>query len=88
MRLLEIKSKYPLSKCGITAIQFVWVAINNVVAVMGYFTVIAMIYPLKSFDRKRYDDWERWVFFIQFKFCASWGFENNWRIFQSGDVSY
>ena len=85
-----MKSKYPniFTKYAVTVIQFIWVAVNNITAVTGYFSVMMAIHPLKYFDMRRYDEWERWLFFIQFKFCASWGFENNWQIFQSGDVSF
>ena len=87
MRLLELKSKSAPWRILVTLIQFTWVAVNNLTAVIGYFSMMTLIYPLKFLDYGRYDEWERWLFFIQFKFCASWGFENNWRIFQSGDVS-
>ena len=88
MRLLELKSKYPFTRYTVSLIQFLWVAVNNITAVTGYFTLMLLIHPLRYFDIKRYDEWERWLFAIQFKFCASWGFENNWRVYQSGDVGF
>ena len=88
MSIIEWKNSHPLSSNLISSIQFLWVAFNNITAVFGYFVLLTAIQPFKIIDRSKYDYYERWLFSCQFKFCASWGFENGWTVRQYGDVRF
>ena len=82
----KLKASHPLVKSLIATVQFIWVAFNNITAVTGYFVLLGAIQPFKWLDRQKYDRYERWLFSCQFKFCASWGFENGWDVKQCGEV--
>jgi len=86
MSIIEWKNSHPLSSNLISSIQFLWVAFNNITAVFGYFVLLTAIQPFKIIDRSKYDYYERWLFSCQFKFCASWGFENGWTVRHYGEV--
>ena len=86
MSIIEWKGIHPLVSNLVSSVQMVWVAFNNITAVFGYFVLLTAIQPLKLIDKSKYDHYERWLFAAQFKFCASWGWENGWKIKQSGQV--
>ena len=48
MGIVEWKESHVLTKNFIATFQFIWVAFNNVTAVMGYFVLLFVIQPFKE----------------------------------------
>lgn len=83
--LVQLKSN-PWLRVPIATLQFLWVALNNITGVFGYWCLHICALPIKCVDKQLFDTIERNLYHITFFFCSSWGFENGWKMIVSGDV--
>ncbi|CAG5111546.1 Oidioi.mRNA.OKI2018_I69.chr2.g5844.t1.cds [Oikopleura dioica] len=82
--LVQLKSN-PWLRVPIATLQFLWVALNNITGVFGYWCLHICALPIKCVDKQLFDTIERNLYHITFFFCSSWGFENGWKMIVSGD---